>query len=126
MDNPIVVSLFVSGIGMLMLFVALTLLYGLMYLMTWITSLQASADERQDVKAGQGEGDRQGAGGTEQGARDRKRQAAAIAVALARAELDLSPVSTSTSGAEEAGPSAWWALHHQRQLIRGVPTRRTR
>jgi Na+-transporting methylmalonyl-CoA/oxaloacetate decarboxylase gamma subunit len=124
MDNPIVVSLFVSGIGMLMLFVALTLLYGLMYLMTWITGLQAPAIERPDVTAGRGEGDEQGAEGTEREARNRKRQAAVIAVALARAELDLSPIGA--SGAEGAGPSAWWALHHQRQLIRSVPKRGVR
>jgi len=124
MDNPIVVSLFVSGIGMLMLFVALALLYGLMYLMTWVTSLQVSTGERQDVKAGKGEDDEQEAGGAGQEARNRKRQAAVIAVALARADLDLSPIGT--SGAEGAGPSAWWALHHQRQLMRGVPTRRVR
>lgn len=124
MNNPIVVSLFVSGIGMLMLFVALALLYGLMYLMTWITSLRAPTGERPDVTARRGEDDRQGAGGTERGARNLKRQAAVIAVALARAELDLSPIGA--SGAEGAGASAWWALHHQRQLMRGVPTRRAR
>ena len=34
MDDPVVVSLVVSGIGMLVLFLALAFLYGLMYLMT--------------------------------------------------------------------------------------------
>jgi hypothetical protein len=124
MDDPIVVSLFVSGIGMLMLFVALALLCGLMYLMTWITGLQAPTGERPDVTAGRGEGDRQGAGDTERGARNRRRQAAVIAVALARAEVDLSPIGA--SGAEGAGPSAWWALHHQRQLMLSVPKRGVR
>jgi len=34
MENPLVISLIVSGIGMLMLFLALAFLYVLMYLMT--------------------------------------------------------------------------------------------
>jgi len=104
-DNQLIVSLIVSGIGMLILFLALAVLYGLMHLMTALIK------------------DRAGAG--EQGGRVRVRQAAVIAVALARAELDLGPIGA--SGVEEAaGVSAWWALHHQRQLARHMPPRRGR
>jgi len=105
MDNRLIVSLIVSGIGMLMLFLALVILYGLMSLMT------ALIKDRTGAQA--------------QGARIRVRQAAVIAVALARAELDLGPIGA-PSVEEAAGVSAWWALHHQRQLARNMPPRRGR
>jgi hypothetical protein len=105
MDNPLIVSLIVSGIGMLMLFLALAFLYGLMYLMTALIKERTEAEEQE--------------------ARIRKRQAAVIAVALARAELDLSPIGAPRAE-EAAGVSAWWALHHQRQLALNTPTRRGR
>lgn len=111
MDNPIVISLAVSGIGMLMLFVALTLLYGLMYLMTALLKDQPTNKPTNQLTAQP----------TNQ--LTNKLQVAVIAVALARAEQDLDNV-----GAVEAQEtaSAWRALHHQRQLTRNLPTRRTR
>jgi hypothetical protein len=104
MDNPIVISLVVSGIGMLMLFVALTILYGLMYLMTWLAADRAPVVEDGGV-------------GVEEW------RAAVIAVALARAELEQSVVGTAETG---EAVSAWRTLHHQRQLARNVPGRRVR
>jgi len=64
MDNPVNISLVVSGIGMLMLFLALAFLYGLMYLMT------ALVKDRPGVEAEEREarGRRQGAGNRRQGA----------------------------------------------------------
>jgi len=117
MDNPVTISLVVSGIGMLMLFVALTILYGLMYLMTWATTDRTPEE-------GVGEGEVEGVGeygGVGVGVEEWR--AAVIAVALARAEQEQSVV-----GAVEAGEavSAWRALHHQRQLARYVPVRRIR
>ena len=105
MDSPIIISLVVSGIGMLTLFLALALLCGLMYLMTALIQ------------------DRPGAGTGEQEAGSGKQQAAVIAVALARVERELSTIST--PGAKER-VSAWRALHHQRKLTLNMPTRRAR
>jgi len=115
MDNPIVISLAVSGIGMLMLFAALTLLYGLIYLMTWATNVRPSVTDR--PTATETGSRKQEAEGKEQDERRRKQRAAAVAVALARAGQDLGPVGA--VGAQGA-TSAWRALHHQRQLTRGT------
>jgi Na+-transporting methylmalonyl-CoA/oxaloacetate decarboxylase gamma subunit len=105
MNDPIVIALVVSGIGMLTLFLALAFLYGLMYLMTALIQ-----DRPQEQEAG-----------------SRKWRAAAIAVALACAEQDLSPAGALET---ESATSAWRALHHQRQLALNMPvdvrTRRAR
>jgi biopolymer transport protein ExbB/TolQ len=147
MDNPLVISLVVTGIGMLMLFLALAILYGLMYLMTRMTNIRAVVKDRPEAGAAE-EGSRgageQGSRGAEEQRSKRaeeqrskraeeervmRRRAAAIAVALARAERELGHIGT--PGAEEttASPwrvSAWRALHHQRQLTRNLPARRVR
>jgi Na+-transporting methylmalonyl-CoA/oxaloacetate decarboxylase gamma subunit len=114
MDNPIVISLVVSGIGMLMLFLALAFLYGLMYLMTALVK---------DRPEGEVEANKQETGSKKQEARIMKQRAAVVAVALARAELELNAIGA--AGAEET-ISAWRALHHQRQLTLNLPTRRAR
>lgn len=119
MGNPLLVSWVVSGIGMLMLFVALAVLYGLIYLMTavirdkpgpaappaQIRGLGAAVEEHKD--------------------RHRKQQAAAIAVALARAELQSSPASA-PGPAEAPGASPWRAFHQQRFLTQPQRMRRFR
>lgn len=117
MDDPIVISLVVSGIGMLMLFLALVFLYVLMYLMTWITNIQALIKDRPAAVA---DGQRDKGTGEQRAMRWR---AAVIAVALARAEQELGAI-----GAPEAEgtSSPWRALHHQRQLTLNRPTRRVR
>jgi hypothetical protein len=106
MNTPIVVSLVVSGIGMLMLFVALAVLYGLMVLMTRVTGTHPPVQDRPEPQKMGSE----------------RRQAAVIGVALARAEQDLRP--TGATEARETA-SAWRALHHQRRLTRNTPTRRS-
>jgi hypothetical protein len=152
MDNPLVISLVVTGIGMLMLFLALAVLYGLMYLMTWMTNIRAPIEEWPEAGAaeqggrgageqrGRGAGEQRGRGAGEQrskGAgdqREMRRRAAVIAVALARAELALgssgSPCPSGSPGAEETTSpwrvSPWRALHHQRQLTHKLPARRVR
>jgi Na+-transporting methylmalonyl-CoA/oxaloacetate decarboxylase gamma subunit len=115
MQDPLTISLFVSGVGMLMLFVALGFLYLLMYLLTEYVT------DRPETQAG----DQPAAGQrpiTEQG----RRTAAVIAVALARAEQ----TRISTDAPEplgEGGPtSLWWIAHHQRQLTQSRPARRSR
>lgn len=119
MENPLLISLVVSGIGMLMLFVALSMLYGLIYLMTAVIREKPGPA----VQPAPIPGHVPGAGGLE--ARQRKQRAAAIAVALARAELGLLP--DSPSGVTEAlGASPWRALHHQRLLTQNQRVRRDR
>jgi len=109
MENPLAISLVVTGIGMLMLFLALAILYGLIYLMTALIRDRPGAGEAEQEAAGEKQDTRNR--GLEAG--DRKRRAAVIGVALARAELELSP-----AGAPEveAGPSAWQQYHRQRVL----------
>ena len=123
MDNPLGISLVVTGIGMLMLFLALAVLYGLMHAMTRATSVRASIRGRPEAE-GQGgveAGEVGSAGDGEEGAMRRK--AAVVAVALARAEGDLGQVGV--PGAE--GPtSGWRAFYHQRQLSLHLPARRMR
>jgi len=114
MDNPLAISLIVTGIGMAMLFLAVALLYGLMVLMTEVIR------EREGRKGKEGREGREGREGGEEGARWR---AAAIGVALARAEHELA--ATGLPG--PAGtPSAWRVLHQQRQLTLSLRPRRTR
>jgi Na+-transporting methylmalonyl-CoA/oxaloacetate decarboxylase gamma subunit len=112
MDNPVVVSLVVSGIGMLMLFVALALLYGLMYLMT------AFIKDRPEPEMGKRGSEKAGDRGQEERGGERKlggekRRVAVIGVALARAELEKSSVDMSDG---KMTPSGWRALHQRRQL----------
>ncbi len=105
MDDPVVISLVVTGIGMLMLFLALAFLCGLMYLMT------AFIKDRPRSRAGEQRG---------KGAEE-KRRVAAIAVALARAEQELASIGAPSA---EGPVSAWQAFHHQRQLTLNAPTRK--
>jgi len=133
MDDPLTISLVVTGIGMLMLFLALAVLYGLMVLMTRMTDIRGLIKKRPEAETGE-QGSReagsrkQEARGGEQEANNGKHRAAVIGVALARAEQQLSEVSA--PGAEEATSSGrvspWRALHHQRQLTFNLRKRRTR
>jgi Na+-transporting methylmalonyl-CoA/oxaloacetate decarboxylase gamma subunit len=135
MENPLTISLAVTGIGMLMLFLALALLYGLMVLMTRMTATRGRIIERPKARSGE-QGDRgareQGSMGAE-GRRVMRRRAAVIGVALARAEQRSSAVgapgageATSSWHASSWRISPWRALHHQRQLTPSLPTRRGR
>ena len=122
METSLVVSLAVTGIGMLVLFLALALLYGMMVGMTALI--------RERPKAGDGERGSMGVGKKEAVEKDSamRRRAAAIAVALARAECELR--ASGPPGAEVSvgprAPSPWWALHHGRQLAPHLPVRRVR
>jgi len=121
MDDPLMTALSVTGIGMLVLFVALVFLYGLMYLMTEFTK------DRTETQA-EGKG---GRGAEEQ--QEMRRRAAVIAVALARAEQELGgygrPEAQGLASPwhdEHGHVSPWRAHHHQRQLARSVLRRRAR
>ena len=125
MDSPVTISLVVSGIGMLMLFLALTLLCGLMYLMTALIKDRPEAGIGEQGSRGAGE--QRSKGAEEQEAGSRKRQAAVIGVALARAEQELSPIGALRVEGAEDGISAWRMLHHQRQLtLNNIRARRVR
>ena len=125
MDDPLVIS----GIGILLLFLALALLYGLMYALTGLTRERPAAGAKEEESATSLPSTLEGAAAlpsTIEGVL--RRRAAAIAVALARAERELT--GASAPGAEEDigrwRISPWRALHHQRQLARNLPPRRAR
>jgi len=122
MDNPLVTSLIVSGIGMLVLFLALAFLCGLMYLLTAVVKDRPEAKEQE-------------AGSRRQEASIGKHRAAAIAVALARTEQELIALPSvpphwgAPAGGEERGggvASPWRTLHRNRQLTLNLRTRRVR
>jgi len=108
MDNPLTISLIISGIGMALLFAALAILYGLMYLMTTIIKdrpAEAAPVEEEPAEAPD----------------ETKLRAAAIAVALARAERETFAAAAPT---EEVSP--WWALHLHRQMTQHIRPRSVR
>ncbi len=107
MASRLVTALVVSGLGMLMLFVAMLLLYGLMYGMTVLIK---------DRPPARGQGVRTTGDGDSRVAMAGKREAAVVATALARAEEEMSEVGAQK--ATEETVSAWWMLHHHRQLTR--------
>jgi len=109
MDDPLMTALSVTGIGMLVLFVALVFLYGLMYLMTEFTK------DRTETQAQE----KRGRGGKEQ--HDVRRRVAVIAVALARAEQESGGYGRPEPWHDEHGQvSPWRAHHHQRRLARSL------
>jgi Na+-transporting methylmalonyl-CoA/oxaloacetate decarboxylase gamma subunit len=122
-EDPLVITLAVSGIGILMLFLTLVVLYVLIYLMTALIKDQPGpatpAEESQETDTG----------ATATGAATREQQAkhlaAATAVTLARAELDLLPGSIESRG-RAARVSGWRALHHQRRMDRSQRASTTR
>jgi Na+-transporting methylmalonyl-CoA/oxaloacetate decarboxylase gamma subunit len=113
MDDPLVTALSVTGIGMLVLFVALVFLYGLMYLLTEFTKDRTETEAEE--KGGRGTDEQQ----------EMRRRAAVIAVALARAEQELGAVSATAvhEVAAQRRVSPWRAHHHQRQLTRTLRRR---
>ena len=106
MESPLVTSLIVSGLGMLMLLVAMCVLYGLMYGMTALLKdgRERPTDRRPDPGPSRNKNEAQ-----------QRERAAVIAVALARAEAETSGVEKPRADEQS---SAWWTLHHQRQLTR--------
>jgi len=107
MEDPLAISLVVTGIGMLVLFLALLFLCGLMYLMTALIKDRPEVEE----KGSMGEGGCGSVGADEQ--RAMRRRVAVIGVALARAELELSSAGLPEI---ETSPSPWQQYHRQRLL----------
>jgi Na+-transporting methylmalonyl-CoA/oxaloacetate decarboxylase gamma subunit len=122
MENLLLISLVVSVVGMSLLFLALAILYGLIYLMT--TVLRDPEEARSDgfsrpIAT-------EVATTNETGERDLALRAAAVAVALARAGQELSPIGAPppAEAGDSGSGSRWWALHHSRQLAGGRIARR--
>ena len=108
MDNPLTLALTVSGIGLLILFAALAVLYGLMYAMTALIKDRPVEKQEEPAPAVETES-----------ASPAARRAAVIAVALARAELEQS----SASAPPETGGSPWGQYHRRRLLDLNLRTR---
>lgn len=115
MQDPLTISLFITGVGMLMLFVALGFLYGLMYLLTEYVTDRPEAQAEDQPAAGERPISESG-----------RRTAAVIAAALARAEQAQSSPDAPEPSAGGGPASLWWMAHHQRQLTQNRPTRRSR
>jgi Na+-transporting methylmalonyl-CoA/oxaloacetate decarboxylase gamma subunit len=115
LENELVTSLIVSGLGIVLLFFALVVLYALMYAMPSVfrdAPLTPEPEKPDEAQAPAGKGE--------------MLRAAAIAVAVARAAQETSlPGSTVAGGGTSADPvSPWWSLHHDRQLNRKPISRR--
>ena len=103
MENPLVIALTVSGVGLLILFGALVFLYGLMYAMTAI--IRDRPDVKEEMPAPVVKADRKPA--------HVMQKVAVVAVALARAELESS---LTRSLEAEVGLSPWGQYHRHRLL----------
>jgi Na+-transporting methylmalonyl-CoA/oxaloacetate decarboxylase gamma subunit len=102
MEDPLATSLVVTGIGMVLLFAAMALLYGLMLAMTALIREPDAPRAPQPEGAGEPGGDE-----------ETRRKAAAIAVALARAKLERGRPAPPPAS---PGASPWRQLHLQRFL----------
>jgi len=126
-DEPLVIALGITVVGMTLLFLTLLFFYGLLSLMTVVFKAPApvggeatGGSEDSPAEGPPGVGARPAIWGREAALR-----AAAIAVALARAEAEQADFSPGAPK-EGAAASPWWSLHHQRRLTRCTATRRSR
>jgi Na+-transporting methylmalonyl-CoA/oxaloacetate decarboxylase gamma subunit len=103
MENPLVIALTVSGVGLLILFGALVFLYGLMYAMTAIIRDRPDVKEEMPVPVVEADGKPAHV----------MQKVAVVAVALARAELESS---LARSPEAEVGLSPWGQYHRHRLL----------
>lgn len=101
MENPTIAALFITGVGMPMLFAALGLLIVTMLLLTALTPERRAAPAPSRPTSAL--------------------RAAAVAVALARAEAELSP---GVPTVDEEPDSRWRQYHRQRVL--GMRARKSR
>jgi Na+-transporting methylmalonyl-CoA/oxaloacetate decarboxylase gamma subunit len=110
LQNPLLVALGITLVGMTLLFLALLLFYGLLsLLMSAIRDQPRKAPARPATEQESSPGDEEGLF-----------QAAAIAVALARAEAEQSPgPGPAASPAAGGQVSSWWTLHHGRRMTAG-------
>jgi Na+-transporting methylmalonyl-CoA/oxaloacetate decarboxylase gamma subunit len=114
MEKNILLALEVTGIGLLILLLILTFLA---FLVSGMTSLIKSKDNKEDVKVGEEQGENQSMS-VEQGVAEK---AAALGVAFALAELEISPVSGSS---EDNDFTPWRGFHRARRLNQTIRMRR--
>jgi hypothetical protein len=123
LDNSLLPVLIISVVGMTLLFLFLAFFYGLLALLAAVFKDKPAAGT-EPITEKEGTGDGKGPAGLE----DAVLRAAAVAVALARAEAEEISMPGTQAAFEEAadGPpvSAWWSLHHQRQITTNPATRR--
>ena len=136
MDNELVLALFITAVGMTLLFLSLALFYGLLTLMTRLFADRPAEDGGQDSGGlfsrlrrpqAQPVAETPAASATAGRSPDRLR-AAVVAVAIARAEAEEVERARPQPGEDAARreTSAWWALHHQRRMDSHADTRRAR
>jgi Na+-transporting methylmalonyl-CoA/oxaloacetate decarboxylase gamma subunit len=114
MENPLIIVLMITVVGMGLLFLTLAFFYGLLAGMARGLRDRAAPPDQETAQPAAGAGEE--ATSLEKA----QWQAAAVAIALARARVQVPPRSGPTRPAEAPGsaqvPSAWWSLHHQRRL----------
>lgn len=114
MNEPLVMALGITVVGMTLLFLTLLLFYGLLSLLTVV--FKAPAPAGGEAVSGSGGGP---------AGEEPMLRAAAIAVALARTEAERASL-PALLPEEGENVSPWWVLHQQRQLTRGAGRRRNR
>ena len=119
MEEPLVTALFITVVGMTLLFLSLVLFYGLLTLMTAVLKDRKSEQEGEIAYEGRKEVPRDGREGA-------VLKAAALAVALARAEMEKEGDQAVDEHSAAGTDSSWWTLHHQRRLARAPKARRMR
>lgn len=125
MNNSLLTALIISAIGMTLLFLSLVLFYGLLTLLAALVKDSPSSVTRQTAKSvGIADGE------AKDGQKEALIRAAAVAIALARAEAEegssLGAMVIPADVAADQPVSAWWSLHHQRQVNLTPSGRRSR
>jgi hypothetical protein len=125
LENSLLAALVISVVGMTLLFLFLVFFYGLLALLAAVFKDRPSSATEQAAGM-EGVGDGEGTDGQE----DAVLRAAVVAVALARAEAEVysgpGAVVVSEEAADGLSVSAWWSLHHQRQITTNPGPRRSR
>jgi Na+-transporting methylmalonyl-CoA/oxaloacetate decarboxylase gamma subunit len=125
LNNSLLMALVISAVGMTLLFLSLVVFYGLLTLLAALVKDRPSSVTEQTAKR-VGTGD--GKANDEQ--KDALIQAAAVAIALARAEAGegsgFGALAIPAEAAADQPVSAWWSLHHQRQISVTQGGRRSR
>jgi Na+-transporting methylmalonyl-CoA/oxaloacetate decarboxylase gamma subunit len=113
MNQTLISALWITLIGMGLVFIAILLLWGLMALLVRATARSAETEEARGDAEDEAEDTPLINNGT-----DRKRQAAALAVAVALAGQS-TPAASLVSPAHE-GLSAWQSTHRANQISRNA------
>jgi len=113
MNPTLINALWITLIGMGLVFIAILLLWGLMDLLVRATARSAKGEEARGDAEDEAEDTPMEVNGP-----DRKRRAAALAVAVALATQSSSAVSLVTPARE--GLSAWQSAHRTNQISRNA------